>query len=118
MIFTFTEFIRTFPRLIKFFFQRVFRGWDDSETWDFEESFLKWALPRLKRVRKISIAYPKDFTEDSWDNFQDILIQRTENALEGFQNIGGMTLDEEESFRKEVQEVIQIIADNLSNLSW
>ena len=51
---------------INFFFQRLTRGWDDRETWDFQESFLKWALPRLKRVKDISIAFPPEFTEVQW----------------------------------------------------
>jgi hypothetical protein len=35
----------------KFLFQRVFRGWDDSETWSLDYTFYKWALPRFKRFR-------------------------------------------------------------------
>lgn len=56
-------------RKIKFFFQRVIRGWDDSETWSLDYEFYKWLLPRLKRFEELTIAYPgteKYPTLESW----------------------------------------------------
>ena len=109
---------KNLSRIIKFFFQRLTRGWDDRETWDFQESFLKWALPRLKRVKDISIAFPPEFTEVQWLNFQSHLIQRVESCLNKFENQDDLTWDEMEDLRKETQEVAQIIIDNLNNFSW
>ncbi len=45
-------------RKIKFFFQRLFRGFDDSDTWDLQDTFHRWLLPRLKRFRDITCGYP------------------------------------------------------------
>jgi hypothetical protein len=45
-------------RSIKFFFQRVYRGWDDSETWDLFESVSTYIIPRLKEYQKCSIGVP------------------------------------------------------------
>ena len=55
-------------RNIKFFFQRIFRGFDDSETFGLYGTFYSWLLPRLKRFRDITIAYPdhKYPTFESW----------------------------------------------------
>ena len=53
-------------RMIKFFFQRRIRGFDDSETWDLDTQFYKWIYPRLKRFTQISMAYPI-----SYDNSED-----------------------------------------------
>ena len=53
-------------RMIKFFFQRRIRGFDDSETWDLDTQFYKWIYPRLKRFTEISMAYPI-----SYDNSED-----------------------------------------------
>ena len=56
---------------IKRCFQRIFRGWDDSEIWSLDDTFYKWLLPRLKRFRELNICYPGDEkypTFESWDN--------------------------------------------------
>lgn len=45
-------------RMVKFFFQRRFRGFDDSETWDLGYHFYRWIYPRLKRFAEITQAYP------------------------------------------------------------
>ena len=47
-------------RMIKHFFQRRFRGFDDTETWDLGDKFYKWIYPRLKRYAEISMGYPLD----------------------------------------------------------
>lgn len=40
-------------RSIKFFFQRCWRGWDDSITWNLDLELAQWLLPRLKRFREL-----------------------------------------------------------------
>lgn len=45
-------------RKIKFLFQRLFRGFDDSDTWDLQDTFYRWLLPRLRRFRDVTCAYP------------------------------------------------------------
>lgn len=58
-------------RRIKFFFQRIFCGFDDSETWSLDLTFYEWLKPRLKRFAKITCAYPwndKYPTLESWKN--------------------------------------------------
>lgn len=47
--------------MIKFFFQRRIRGFDDSETWDLDTQFYKWIYPRLKRFTEITMAYPMSY---------------------------------------------------------
>lgn len=56
---------------LKRFGQRIFRGWDDSETWSLDSSFLRWLEPRLKRFQELNICYPGDKrypTFESWNN--------------------------------------------------
>ncbi len=57
-----------FRRKIRFFFQRLFRGFDDSETWDLEKEFYKWLLPRLKRFKDITKACPCNMEYKDWKN--------------------------------------------------
>lgn len=55
-------------RVIKFFFQRRVRGWDDSETWDLgNSSFFHWVLPRLTRFKEVTNGYPTGIsTFEEW----------------------------------------------------
>lgn len=53
-------------RKIKFFWQRLTRGFDDSETWSLDYPFFKWLLPRLKRFREVVIGYPPEITYEEW----------------------------------------------------
>ena len=103
---------------LKYFFQRVFRGWDDRETWDLEYEFLKWIFPRLKRFAKISIAYPPRFTEEEWDNFLNQLLKRVENIILNYKRLDDMTIEEQEEFMKEKTKVVQLVSDNLNDFGW
>lgn len=118
MIFAIKDFLKTFPRNIRFFFQRIIRGWDDSETWDLQYAFLKWFYPRIKRYKKVSIAFPADFTAKSWDQFQENLISRLEKAIKDYDLLGEMSFDEEEAHFNEVTEIIKIIFDHLRDFGW
>jgi hypothetical protein len=59
---------------VKFFFQRLFRGWDDSETWALDGSLAKLILPRLKRFKELNICFPQEFTEGEWDVVLDKMV--------------------------------------------
>jgi hypothetical protein len=61
-------------RDIKFFFQRVYRGWDDSETWSLDSSLAKIVLPRLKRFRELYGGRPARLTTEEWANIIDEMI--------------------------------------------
>lgn len=39
---------KTWFRRIKFFYQRMTRGFDDTETYELDVTFFKWLLPRLE----------------------------------------------------------------------
>lgn len=52
---------------IKRFFQRLYRGWDDSETWSLDTSFYNWLLPRLKRFTELTVCYPHSYKKyEDW----------------------------------------------------
>ena len=48
-------------RIIKFFYQRIFRGWDDSETWNLDTEFYKWIYPRLKVFKDKTVCFPEKY---------------------------------------------------------
>ena len=61
-------------RQIRFFFQRVFRGWDDSETWSLDISFYEWLLPRFKRFIELTNGYPEEY--GSFEEWREELTKR------------------------------------------
>lgn len=54
---------------IRRFFQRIIRGWDDSDTWSLDTTFYQWFLPRFKRFQELNCGYPCGYeTFEQWDN--------------------------------------------------
>lgn len=70
----------TDKRARKFFWQRLTRGWDDSETWSLDHSLAKLILPRLKRFKQITIGIPGDMKEREWNDILDKMIASFEFA--------------------------------------
>lgn len=63
--------LRLWKRSIKFLYQRLTRGFDDSITWNLDARLAEHILPRLKRFKGITIAYPPELS--SWDEWQVVL---------------------------------------------
>jgi hypothetical protein len=61
-------------RSIRFFFQRLIRGWDDRETYSLDCSLAKIIVPRLKRFKEVSIAVPVNLEEKEWSEIIDTMI--------------------------------------------
>jgi len=76
-----THFKRIKGKIIRFY-QRITRGWDDSDTWSLDHTIAKYILPRLKRFREIgrnscpvlheSFEFDRDFEE--WNEILDKMI--------------------------------------------
>jgi hypothetical protein len=70
---------------VKFFFQRLFRGYSDDEVWDLDNAILRFTLPRLKALRKITQSYPCTFeegnTEEGWDRWK-VMLDKMIHAIE------------------------------------
>ena len=65
-------------RAIRHFFQRIFRGFDDSETYNLEATLARHIVPRLKRFKELNNGYPPDLAFESWN----IIINEMIYALE------------------------------------
>ncbi len=61
-------------REIKWFFQRLFRGWSDNESWDLYYWICKRYLPVLKRLRFYHSGYPTHLTPKKWNEILDKII--------------------------------------------
>lgn len=60
--------------IIKLWFQRRIRGWDDREIWSLDVSLAQLTLSRLKRFKKLSLGYPSGLTLDSWHTLIEDMI--------------------------------------------
>ncbi len=83
-------------RRIKFFFQRLWRGWDDSDTWNLDLTIAKFTLPRLIRFKELNTGHPDNLTEQEWNNILDKIINSLQYTINQF--------DIEKEFDKEIQE--------------
>lgn len=101
-------------RSIKFWFQRLFRGWDDRETWNLSTSLSVLILPRLKRFKEITIGYPSEFSSmQEWHQNLDFMIEAFE-----FYASEDHFLCEDVNKIKKAQEGIELFASYYSYLWW
>lgn len=60
---------------IKFFWQRLTRGFDDSATWSMDIHLAELILPRLKRFKELNThTYPNGLTPEEWNIILDKMI--------------------------------------------
>jgi hypothetical protein len=67
-------FLRDWYLKIKYFFQRIFRGYDDVMVWDIYGCIVDSYLKPLKIMRKNLIGHPPELTFDEWRSILDKII--------------------------------------------
>lgn len=100
-------------RSIKFFFQRIFRGWDDSETWNIDHTIAGFAIPRLRRFKEVKKGYPADLMPEEWDRVLDKMIL----SMEWFATDVDKRDDSEETYAQ-VQEGMTLFGKHFGDLWW
>jgi len=55
--------------------QRLERGFDDSELWNLDMTFVEFMLPRIKRFREVHCGYPGRLTDKKWNKILDEIIK-------------------------------------------
>ena len=72
-------------RSVKYLFQRIFRGWDDSETWSLDCTIAEFVLPRLKRFKELNIGFPHRIeSPEKWDEILDKMIFALDKVTKQF----------------------------------
>lgn len=66
--------IRELRHIIKWSFQRMFRGYDDTETFEMYNTFITRYKKILTQYRNTHYGYPTDLTEEEWDSIVDRMI--------------------------------------------
>jgi hypothetical protein len=62
-------------RAVKFGFQRMFRGYDNADGYEFFSNFVDRNYKLLKYYKEHTWGYPYSLTEEEWDNILDEMIQ-------------------------------------------
>lgn len=102
-------------RKIRFLWQRLTRGWDDSDTWSLDYQIAKFTLPRLKRFKEITNGYPADSAEVEWSAIIDKMIFAMELIVK---SDGGSFLDETREDIDKMHEGLELFGTYFRNLWW
>lgn len=100
-------------RAVRFFFQRLIRGWDDSDTWNLDDTIARFVLPRLKRFSEVRGGYPANITDEEWREIIDKILWSIGFVADGKHYCCS---DEEES--KRLDEGLQLFGEWFLNLWW
>jgi hypothetical protein len=104
-----------FKRAMRFWWQRGTRGWDDSETWNLETRLAEHILPRIKRLKELTIAYPDDLQSfEDWQGILDEMIFAFEYHSKDQMDKMDIT---EEDYRR-VENGLMLFAKHYNNLGW
>lgn len=71
-------------RSVRFLYQRLTRGWDDSQLWNLDVTISEYVLPRLKEYRKLysDSGIPSGIkTTKEWQEKIDAMISAFEIVL-------------------------------------
>ena len=69
---------------VKYGFQRMFRGYDDTEVFNADLTFIDRYLKILKDFRKNHYGYPLSITNEQWDDILDEMINHLNRMNEEY----------------------------------
>ena len=99
---------------VKYFFQRLIMGYDDSELWNMDLSFYRWLYPRLKRFAEVSDTYPSQYKNiEEWKGEISRIVKLLEKIV-----IEEHFFEVDASIDKDKQEVLDWFHDNIDHLWW
>jgi len=101
-------------RSVRFFFQRRFRGWDDSDTWALDTTISKLILPRLKRFKLLKVGCPSHVESmEEWNAMLMKMIHAFE-FLASDEKYGNF----DQVKNNEVNEGLDMFCQNFRSLWW
>ncbi len=107
-------------RWLKFWWQRRTRGFDDSETWNLDQTFAKFILPRLKKFQEINkgsipssigLDKPIDQAVNEWQNKLSDMIYAFEMQMAPWEY-------KENYQRSRIRKGLKLFAEHYSDLWW
>ena len=103
-----------FKRSVRFLYQRLTRGWDDTETWNLDARLSEHIIPRLKRFKEVNQCYPPDLTPETWDIVIDKMIFSFEWTASPCED--RIMMDDKNSAK--VREGLDLFAKYFQHLWW
>jgi hypothetical protein len=103
---------RPWKRDVKFFWQRIARGWDDGDTLSLDHALGKLIAPRLKRFGDVRAGHPCDMTDEEWQQDIDKMVAAFE-----FAGSEKRWMASNEDYEKH-QEGIDLFAKHFFGLWW
>lgn len=93
------------------------QGWSDMETWNLDQRFAIWLLPRLKRFYELTNGYPTRYNSMAqWKREIRKLIKAIEwMASEDYYVWGGKKQDKKND---ELNEALKFFGENCRDLWW
>ena len=102
-----------YKRAIRFFFQRLTRGWDDGDTFSLDQPLAKLIAPRLRRFTEVRAGHPSDMTDEEWGAILDKMVA----AFEWYASDDRWGPNEFKNIEKH-QEGIELFAKHYAGLWW
>jgi len=99
------------------FWQRRYRGFDDSVTWNLDVEMARWLLPRLRRFREVTICHPGTLTEKQWDKYLDEMMFALEKAADHFQE-NDLSMDEMKKNQARIDNGLKLLGKYFQDLWW
>ena len=87
---------RYYTRHIRWFYQRLSRGWDERELWSLDITFAEYIVPRLKAFKEIHLSHV-------------ICPGSLEGSYKG--NLGETTKEEEENLQEHWENILSIMIE-------
>ncbi len=117
-------------RKFKHLFQRIFKGYNDSETWDLGYTIAKFTLPRLKRFKELNEGYPcggEIKTYKEWNEVLDKIIWSLEKIANDARDYPDLqkdldndcySIEKEIEYNKKIQEGLDLFGKYFITLWW
>lgn len=99
------------------FWQRRYRGFDDSVTWNLDVEMARWLLPRLKRFKEVTICYPDTLTENQWSEYLDEMIFAVEQVADHFRE-NDLSIEKMRKIRPRIDNGLMLLGKYFQHLWW
>lgn len=104
---------------VQFAWQRVHRGWDDTEVWSIWPTYFKRNAAILRGIRDSDIGHPVDMTHDEWkailtkivDAFE--LAAQVDDAKDGGMGWGFDSSDQYEKNKEQIKEAMDLFTKHV-----
>ena len=104
--------IRMTIRFFKFTYQKIKRGFNDSETWNLDWETAAFLAKRLKRFKTVNNGYPNNLTDKEWD----LILGEMIDGFEAYSRYDIFIREEETE--KKIDRSLELLSKYFRDLWW